>query len=158
MTRRSGWGRGIECDTEWPAQSRGKVFNFLGRGGGRRSHGKAPKDGATQSQKYQKTGHDGLTDDETGRLLLEFDGADAASQAFASEVGKAVHGKTVLGLVAEVGAIPARPSGPVAGCKVRVKANEATVQVSISDADAKSWVPVGKFTLPIPQEKGKTDI
>ena len=101
---------------------------------------------------------DGLTDGDTGRLLLQFDGADAASQAFASEVGKAVQGKTVLGLMAEVGAIPARPLGPAVGCKVRVKANEATVQVSISDADATSWVLVGKFTLPLTQEKGKTDI
>ena len=90
--------------------------------------------------------------------MFQLDGVDAASQAIASEVGKALDGKTVLGLVAQVGEIPARPVGPAVACKVRVKANEATVQVSSSDASAKSWVLFGKFSLPITQAKDKTDV
>jgi hypothetical protein len=101
---------------------------------------------------------DSLTEGETGRLLFQLDGVDAASEAIASEVGKALDGKTVLGLVAQVGEIPARPLGPAVACKVRVKANEATVQVSSSDANAKSWVLFGKFSVPITQAKDKTDI
>ena len=101
---------------------------------------------------------DGLTEGETGRLLIQLDGVDAASQAIASELGNALQSKTVLGLVAQVGEIPARPQGPAVACKVRVKANEATVQVSSSDPNAKSWILFGKFSVPITQAKDKTDI
>jgi hypothetical protein len=101
---------------------------------------------------------DGLTEGETGRLLFQFDGVDAANQAIASEVSKALQGQTVLGLVAQVGEIPARPDGPAVACKVRFKANQATVQLSISDANASGWVLFGKFSLPVTQDKGKPDI
>jgi hypothetical protein len=101
---------------------------------------------------------DGLTDGETGRLLVQLDGVDEASQAIASELGKALQGKMVLGLVAQVGEIPARPLGPAVACKVRFKGNEATVLVSSSDAYARSWLNFGKFSLPVAQEKGKADI
>ena len=90
---------------------------------------------------------DGIPEGETGRLLFQFDGVDEASQAIASEVGKALEGKTVLGLVAHVGEIPANPGGPAVACKVRIKANEATVLLSSSDATANNWWSVGKFTL-----------
>ena len=64
----------------------------------------------------------------------------------------------MLGLVAQVGEIPSRPDGPAVACRVRVKAKEATVLVSSSDATANTWVVFGKFTLPVTQENGKADI
>jgi len=100
---------------------------------------------------------DALPEGETGRVLFQVDGGDAASGPMASEIGKALDGKTVLGLVARVGEIPSRPEGPAVACRVRLNASEALVQVSSSDATARNWVPFGKFTLPVTQDKGKLD-
>jgi len=100
---------------------------------------------------------DALPEGETGRVLFQVDGGDAASEPMASEIGKALDGKTVLGLVARVGEIPSRPEGPAVACRVRLNASEALVQVSSSDATARNWVPFGKFTLPVTQDKGKLD-
>ncbi len=100
---------------------------------------------------------DALTEGETGRVLFQVQGTGAASEALAAEVGKAVQGKTVLGLVAELG-IPARPAGPAVSCRVRLTAGEALVQVDGSDAAGRSWVPLGKFSLPIASDPGKVDV
>ena len=99
---------------------------------------------------------DTLPEGETGRLLFEVEGTDAASEAMAAELKKALRRKMVLGLVAEVG-IPARPEGPAVAVPGAVVASEALVQVDSSDATARNWVPFGKFTLPVVQEKGKLD-
>ena len=56
-----------------------------------------------------------LPDGETGRLLFEVEGTDAASEAVAAELRTALEQKMVLGLVAELG-IPARPEGPAVAC------------------------------------------
>src|SRR5262249_33898516 len=65
---------------------------------------------------------------------------------------------TVLGLKAQAG-VPERPEGPAVACKVVVSdatgRPEATVFVATSDANAASWVPAGKFTLPVAIEDGK---
>ena len=89
---------------------------------------------------------DTLPEGETGRVLFQVDGTDAASEPIASEIGKALNGKTILGLVARVAEIPSRPEGPAVACRVRLNASEALVQVASSDATAQNWVPFGKFT------------
>ena len=76
---------------------------------------------------------DTLPEGETGRVLFEVDGTDAASEAHAVEVRTALRRKMVLGLVAEVG-IPARPEGPAVALRVRMSASEAQVLVQGSDA------------------------
>jgi hypothetical protein len=101
---------------------------------------------------------DALPQGETGRLLIQVDGTDAVSESTAKEVRKAFEGKTVLGLVARVGEIPAVPDGPAVVCKVRLKANEATAQVASSDALAQKWVLFGKFSLPVTRDKEKFDV
>ena len=69
---------------------------------------------------------DTLPEGETGRLLFEVEGTDAASEAIAAEVRAALRRKMVLGLLAEVG-IPARPEGPAVAFRVRMSASEAQV-------------------------------
>ena len=92
-----------------------------------------------------------------GAVLFEVEGTDAASAASALEVRTALRRKMVLGLVAEVG-IPTRPEGPAVALRVRMSANEAQVVVNGSDATAKNWVGLGKFTLPVMQDGGKLDV
>src|SRR5262249_34358636 len=101
---------------------------------------------------------DALPDGETGRVLFEFDGADAASQPIVAEIPKPTAGRMVWGLTARVGPIPARPQGPAVACRVKVNASEALVQVTSSDASARNWVPFGKFTVPVTQTKEKFDV
>ncbi len=98
-----------------------------------------------------------LPEGETGRVLLQFTGSDAASESTAAEVGKAIQGITLLGLQVQVGEIPAQPEGPAVACRVRLTATDAMVQVASSDATAKTWVPFGKFSLPTAAVKGKFD-
>jgi hypothetical protein len=100
---------------------------------------------------------DTLPEGETGRVLFEVEGTDAASAAFALEVRTALRRKMVLGLVAEVG-IPARPEGPAVALRVRMSASEAHVVVNGSDATAKNWVALGKFTLPVNADGGKLEV
>jgi hypothetical protein len=100
---------------------------------------------------------DALTVGESGRLLFQVQGTDAAGESVATEVGKAIGGKLVLGLMAETGEIPAQPEGPAVACQVRLAANEALIQVTGSDEAGRAWIPFGKFTLPIAREQGKFD-
>ncbi|MFI5460969.1 MAG: hypothetical protein ACHRXM_36635, partial [Isosphaerales bacterium] len=93
---------------------------------------------------------------ETGRMVFEVDGTDAASQSMAVEVKKAIRHKLVLGLLAEIG-VPARPEGPAVACRVKLTASEALVQVASSDGAARNWIPFGKFSLPLLQDHGKWD-
>ncbi len=99
---------------------------------------------------------DDLTEGETGRLLFEVEGTDAASKTLAAEFTKALQGKMVLGLLTAQG-IPARPAGPALASRIRFNAGEASVQLIGSDKSARSWVPFGKFTQPLVQENGKLD-
>jgi hypothetical protein len=101
---------------------------------------------------------DTLPDAETGRLLIQADGKDAAGEPIAAELTKLLQGKTVLGLVAQVGEIPSLPDGPAVSCRVRISGKEALVQVSSSDAQAKGWVNFGKFSVPVAQGDGKADV
>ena len=91
---------------------------------------------------------DAIDEWETGRIFFQISGTDAAGEAKAAALQKAVEGKIVLGLRAEMGD-PARPGGPSLACRVRLKADEALVQLSGSDARAEGWVALGKFTVPI---------
>ena len=100
---------------------------------------------------------DTLPEGETGRVLFEVEGTDPASEAVAAELRTALRQKMVLGLVAEVG-IPARPEGPAVALRVRISASEAQVLVKGSDATARNWVALGKFTLPVTEDQGKLDV
>src|SRR5262249_41477898 len=66
---------------------------------------------------------------ETGKILFQIDGADEAAAARAAGLKKALEGKVVLGLRAEL-SIPARPAGPSLACRVRIKGAEAQVQLT----------------------------
>jgi hypothetical protein len=99
---------------------------------------------------------DKLPEGETGQVLFEVEGTDAASEALANDIKKEIRRKIVLGLLAEIG-IPARPEGPTVACRVKITGNQATAQVTSSDAAARNWVPFGSFTVPVAQEHGKFD-
>ncbi|MHB1560216.1 MAG: hypothetical protein ACYC61_22420, partial [Isosphaeraceae bacterium] len=62
----------------------------------------------------------------------------------------------VLGLKAEM-SVPARPEGPSLACHVRIKGDQAQVQLVSSDATARSWLAFGKFALPAAGTDGKAD-
>ena len=99
---------------------------------------------------------DALAEGETGRILFEVDGTDAASTAHATELKTGLRRKMILGLVAEVG-IPDRPEGPAVAVRVKMTSNGAQVVVSSSDGSATKWNSLGKFTLPEVDDQGKYD-
>ena len=101
---------------------------------------------------------DGLQekDGETGSLLFQVEGTDAAGQAMAAELTEVLKGKSVLGLQAKIG-IPSRPEGPAVACKVRLQGGEALVQVASSDGPAQNWVAFGKFPVKTKDAKGNLD-
>jgi len=101
---------------------------------------------------------DGLqaNEGETGSLLFQISGSDAAGESRAAELIKLVKGKTVLGLQADLG-IPARPEGPALACRLRFNGSDALVQVFSSDAAARNWVPFAKFMLPAMKKTGEFD-
>jgi hypothetical protein len=93
---------------------------------------------------------------ESGRLFVEVVGSDEATQGSAAELSKALQGKYVLGLVAQVSdKLTSRPEGAAIGCRVKLKEGEALVQVLASDASASNWAPFGKFNLPLAQGQDK---
>ena len=91
---------------------------------------------------------DMAADAETGRIHFDISGTDDATEAKAAELRKSIEGQIVLGLRAEL-KIPSRPEGPSLACRVRMKVGEVQVQLSSSDASSRTWVPFGKFTLPL---------
>jgi hypothetical protein len=95
-------------------------------------------------------------DGESGRLLFQIEGTDAAGEALAAEVTELLKGKTVLGLQATIG-IPARPEGPSVACRVRLQGGQAIAQVATSDGNAQDWVAFGKFSLKSKDAKGSFD-
>jgi hypothetical protein len=94
---------------------------------------------------------------ETGRLLFSVEATDSEREPLAGEIAKSIDGKTVLGLIAQIG-VPARPEVPAVACRIRLTASDALVMVSSSDPTAANWVPLGKFTLPLAKDKPKVDI
>ncbi len=101
---------------------------------------------------------DTLASGESGRLFIEVVGSDEATQGSAAELSKALTGKYILGLVAQVSdKLLARPEGAAIGCCVKLKGEEASVQVLSSDASASNWVRVGKFNLPLVHGQEKFD-
>ena len=93
---------------------------------------------------------------ETGRILFQIERHRRRGVARAAGLKKALEGKIVLGLRAEIG-IPARPDGPSLACRVRIKGEEMQVQLTGSDPAARSWVPFGKFTLPVADATGEAE-
>jgi hypothetical protein len=97
-----------------------------------------------------------LPDGESGRILFQFTGTDAAGEFMAADLAESLKGKTVLGLKAAIG-IPTQPGRPGVACQVRLKDAEALVQVSSSDSNGQNWIPFGKFTLPVTKVDGQFD-
>jgi len=103
---------------------------------------------------------DTLPEGDSGALLCEVRAADQAQAALAGELNKLLDGQIVLGLPVK-SVVPDRPEGPAVACRVQLigtaEKPEAQVQVAKSDGAATSWVPVGKFTLPIESKDGKIE-
>jgi hypothetical protein len=103
---------------------------------------------------------DALPEGDTASLLCEVRAADEAQAAVAAELGERLDGQVVLGLPVKT-AVPARPEGPAVACRVELvgagAGTEARVQVAKSDGEAKAWVPVGKFTLPVGRKDDKVE-
>jgi hypothetical protein len=93
---------------------------------------------------------------ETGSILFQIEGTDAASEAMAAELTEVFRGKTVLGLQAKIG-IPAQPESPSVACRVRLQGREALVQVDSSDEMGRNWAAFGKFPLKTKDAEGKFD-
>jgi hypothetical protein len=93
---------------------------------------------------------------ETGSILFQIEGVDAAGEAMAAKLTEIFKGKIVLGLQAKIG-IPAQPEGPSVACRVRLQGREALVQVASSDGTAQKWVAFGKFPLKAKDADGKFD-
>jgi hypothetical protein len=95
-------------------------------------------------------------DADTGRILIEVTSKTDATKAIADQLNTLFQGKTMLGLAIE-GTVPAKPTGPAVACKVQiggtVEKPEALVQLASSDANASSWLAVGKFELPVPRDE-----
>ena len=89
---------------------------------------------------------DSLSEWETGRILFEIRASEPASESTAVELTKAFEGKLVMGLHAQIG-VPANPDRPSLACRVALKGDEVQVQLSGSDASARSWVSFGKFNV-----------
>ena len=99
---------------------------------------------------------DGQLEGEAGVIRFQVDAADDASKELAAELTKTLKDKPVLGLWAREG-VPAEPLGPAVACRVRLKGDEATVVVSSSNATAQSWIPYGKFNVPVDRKDGEFD-
>jgi hypothetical protein len=93
--------------------------------------------------------------DETGRIYFDIQG-DEGGKARAAELKKALEGQVVLGLPAEM-KVPATPDGPSLACRVRIKGDQAQVQLSSSGPEARAWVAFGKFSVPAAGADGKAD-
>jgi hypothetical protein len=99
---------------------------------------------------------DTVSEWETGRIHFDINGAEPAGQASAAELKKAIDGKLVLGLRAEL-SVPMRPDAPGLACRVQIKADEALVQLAGSDGSSRGWVPYGKFTVRIRADRAPFD-
>jgi hypothetical protein len=95
------------------------------------------------------------SDADTGRILIDVTAKDDARKDDAEKITAALRGKTMLGLAIE-GSIPAKPAGPAIACKVQIGGTlekpEAIVQLANSDPNASTWLPVGKFDLPVARD------
>jgi hypothetical protein len=89
---------------------------------------------------------DTATDADSGQILFQIEGQEAAGEAKAAELRKAFEGKTVLGLRAVMG-IASRPGRPSLACHVQIKGAQAQVELSSSDASVRSWILLGKFSM-----------
>jgi hypothetical protein len=94
---------------------------------------------------------------ESARILFDVTGTDEMTNAMAADLSRTLQNQMVLGLMADNG-IPPRPTAPAVACRVRFKANDAVIQVFSTDGPAQKWAAVGKFVVPVKQEKGKLDV
>ena len=97
-----------------------------------------------------------MAEGETGRIQIAISAADAGNESNRGRSSRHLQGKIVLGLWAERG-IPVRPDGPSVGVRVRLKGNDAQVQVVSSDESGRKWLAFGKFSVPLNGEDGKFD-
>ncbi|QDV32638.1 hypothetical protein [Tautonia plasticadhaerens] len=84
-------------------------------------------------------------------LYIEMDGDDPIAESLC----RAISGATMLGMKVGLKA-PNQPDETAVACMIRFNEapagapdREATVMVYASDAEARSWTPMGKFSLPI---------
>jgi hypothetical protein len=101
-----------------------------------------------------------LDKEESGRIFVDVTSEAPARAALAADVRELMGKAGLLGLKAE-SVVPARPTGPALACRVTLTAaDEAAVELSITDATGTRWADSGKFTLPIAKElppvEGKT--
>jgi hypothetical protein len=100
---------------------------------------------------------DTLPEGESGTLLCEIRGADAA---LAADLSKRIDGQLMLGLPVKT-SIPAQPVAPGVACKVELTGTaekpEAQVHVAISDGAVTRWVPCGQFTVPVEHKDDKVE-
>jgi hypothetical protein len=98
---------------------------------------------------------DMLPEGDSGTLLCEIRGADAA---LAADLSQKIDGQLMLGLPVKT-SVPAQPAAPSVACKVEVTGTaekpEAQVHVAASDGAVTRWVPCGQFTIPIERKDGK---
>ena len=104
---------------------------------------------------------DDLPQGDTGVLLYEIKGSGAATSTLAKELSSLLKDRPVLGLTAKLG-IPQAPDSPAVACKIVVEGTSdkpaAIIFVANSDGSATSWVPTGKFTLPVALDGGKLKV
>jgi hypothetical protein len=94
---------------------------------------------------------------ESGTLYFDVIAHNPEHKALATELRNLFADKIVLGLKAKSG-VPDQPEGPAVACRVQLTGSGAktvaTVLVGINDAQGTSWVPMGKFTLPLTRREG----
>jgi hypothetical protein len=99
-----------------------------------------------------------LPEGETGRILMQIDADEEGSRADAAALKKAIDGSTLLGLTTLVMKLPEEPPGPAVACRVRLRTDDAFVQILSSDSLCEKWMPFGKFTLTLARKDGKLDL
>jgi hypothetical protein len=99
---------------------------------------------------------DTISEWETGRIFFEIKEMEPAAEAKAVALKKAIEGKLVMGLHAELG-VPAKPDRPSLACRVGLKGEEIQVQLAGSDGAARAWVSLAKFTVALRGDRAAGD-
>ena len=96
---------------------------------------------------------DAVAEGESGQILFDIASKDAAVEATAAELKKALEGKVVLGLARWDGRPHATEPASLASSSAD-QGRRGQVQLSSSDTSGRNWVPFGKFTVPTGDSRG----